>query len=145
MNFIEIIDNLVPDEFIPTRNNYINMYKKSLMFLNTIKCSRFKAHYFGSLQVGPDMFSWQPDRKNQEFYSRYQACCIYIMNTLYQRLREDKEKLISMSLFILYSMLGVYVGSIDYIDDEIKELLDENDKYKDNKLEGEFNGWYNIM
>lgn len=140
MNFIEIIDNLVPDEFIPTRNNYINMYKKSLMFLNTIKCSRFKAHYFGSLQVGPDMFSWQPDRKNQEFYSRYQACCIYIMNTLYNKLT-NKQELIEVSLSILYAMLADYMNKYDIdADKEISDLLAENDKYvKDSDLESEFN------
>lgn len=140
MNFIEIIDNLVPDEFIPTRNNYINMYKKSLMFLNTIKCSRFKAHYFGSLQVGPDMFSWQPDRKNQEFYSRYQACCIYIMNTLYNKLT-NKQELIEVSLSILYAMLADYMNKYDIdADKEISDLLTENDKYvKDSDLESEFN------
>lgn len=140
MNFIELIDNLVPDEFIPTRNNYINMYKKSLMFLNTIKCSRFKAHYFGSLQVGPDMFSWQPDRKNQEFYSRYQACCIYIMNTLYNKLT-NKQELIEVSLSILYAMLADYMNKYDIdADKEISDLLAENDKYvKDSDLESEFN------
>ena len=140
MNFIELIDNLVPDEFIPTRNNYINMYKKSLMFLNTIKCSRFKAHYFGSLQVGPDMFSWQPDRKNQEFYSRYQACCIYIMNTLYNKLT-NKQELIEVSLSILYAMLADYMNKYDIdADKEISDLLVENDKYvKDSDLESEFN------
>lgn len=140
MNFMEIIDNLVPDEFIPTRNNYINMYKKSLMFLNTIKCSRFKAHYFGSLQVGPDMFSWQPDRKNQEFYSRYQACCIYIMNTLYNKLT-NKQELIEVSLSILYAMLADYMNKYDIdADQEISDLLTENDKYvKDSDLESEFN------
>lgn len=140
MNFMEIIDNLVPDEFIPTRNNYINMYKKSLMFLNTIKCSRFKAHYFGSLQVGPDMFSWQPDRKNQEFYSRYQACCIYIMNTLYNKLT-NKQELIEVSLSILYAMLADYMNKYDIdADKEISDLLAENDRYvKDSDLESEFN------
>lgn len=140
MNFIELIDSLVPDEFIPTRNNYINMYKKSLMFLNTIKCSRFKAHYFGSLQVGPDMFSWQPDRKNQEFYSRYQACCIYIMNTLYNKLT-NKQELIEVSLSILYAMLADYMNKYDIdADKEISDLLTENDKYvKDSDLESEFN------
>lgn len=140
MNFIELIDNLVPDEFIPTRNNYINMYKKSLMFLNTIKCSRFKAHYFGSLQVGPDMFSWQPDKKNQEFYSRYQACCIYIMNTLYNKLT-NKQELIEVSLSILYAMLADYMNKYDIdADKEISDLLAENDKYvKDSDLESEFN------
>lgn len=139
MNFIEILDNLVPDEFVPTRKRYISMYKKSLEFLNTIKCSRFKAHYFGSMQVGPDMFTWKPDKKNQEFYSRYQACCIYIMNTLYNKLT-NKQELIEVSLSILYAMLADYMNKYDIdVDKEISDLLTENDKYvKDSDLESEF-------
>lgn len=140
MSYMDIIENLIPDKVRLHEKDVIHLYKIALQYLNKLKCYRANAMFFGSMQMEPEMYTWKESKRNIEFTQKYQSCCIYIMNTLYQRLREDKEKLISMSLFILYSMLGVYVGNIDYMDEEIKELLDENDKYKDNKLEGEFNG-----
>lgn len=130
MNYLDIIDNLVPSDFIPTKEKYLDMYDQALGYLNDIKCSRFKAMYFGSLQLGPDFYSWKDDKKDKDFTSKYQSCCIYVMDTLYARLKDNKQELTELSLYILYSMLAMYVEKKNLkLNKLTKELLDENDKF----------------
>lgn len=126
MKFLDILD-LVPDTFIPKKNDFISMYKKSLKLLNELQCSRFNAMYFGSLNIGPDFYSWKDEK---EFVSKYQSCCIYIMNDLYSKLKSNQSELVELSLSILYSMLAQYVSMLDLDDNELESLLNTNDKFK---------------
>lgn len=140
MNYLDIIDNLIPSDFIPTKGKYLDMYDQALGYLNDIKCSRFKAMYFGSLQIGPDFYTWKDDKGDKDFTSKYQACCIYIMDNLYARLKDKKQELIEVSLCILYSMLAMYVERKNLkLNSLTKTLLEENDKYvKDEDFTNEF-------
>ena len=135
MKFLDILD-LIPSDFMPTKDDYISMYKKALGYLNKMKCSRYTAMYFGSMSAGPDYYTW---KDLNEFTRKYQACSIYIMNDLYPKMKANKDELIDISMSILYSMLACYVGALDYEDKEMIKLLDENDKYNINPdVEKEF-------
>ena len=145
MSFLDVIDNLVPST-MPDVELYKKMYKWGLKLLNKIKCSRFNAMYFGSMQVGPDMYSWK-DGSVKDFTIKYQSCCLYVMGNLYNKItKENKKEITEISLFILFSMLSLFVESGGYtLDEETYKYLEENDKYTDERLKGEFNGWYDIM
>ena len=135
MKFLDILD-LIPSDFMPTFDDYVSMYKKSLGYLNRMKCSRFTAMYFGSMCAGHDYYSW---KNLKEFTQKYQSCCIYIMNDLYPKMKEQKSELIDMSMSILYSMLAALVNMEDYSDKDIEKLLQENDKVQINPdIEKEF-------
>lgn len=140
MNFLNIVDNLIPSDMIPSKKEYIDMFNQALGYLNDIKLSRFKAMYFGSLQLGPDFYTWKDDKKDKEFTQKYQSCCIFIMDNLYNELKDKKQELVEVSLSILYSMLAMYVERKDFdLSNLTKELLEENDKYvKDSDFDNEF-------
>ena len=140
MNFVEVLDNLIPSDFIPKKDDYFRMYRDALDYLNIIKCSRFKAMYFGSLQIGPDVYNWVDSKGDKDFTEKYQSCCIFIMNDLYNRLKDKKQELVEISLCILYSMLALYVDRKNIKLDKITmDLLAENDKYvQDGELNSEF-------
>lgn len=126
MKFLDVLE-LVPDTFTPTQQDFIDMYKKSLEMLNSIRCNRYSAMYFGSMSIGPDFYSWNDFN---EYLKKYQTCCIYIMNDLYSRLKKEQGELIELSISILYSMLAQFITTLDFNDEEIQNLIEINDKFE---------------
>lgn len=138
MDYFDVIEKLIEDKkSSPSDKDYLEMYKEALKMLNSIKLSRYKAMYFGSMQIGnPEIFEW---KKQKEFTRSYQAVCIHVMSSLYDAVA-DRKILGEMTLSMLYSMLSKYFDDKE-IDDEASKLLEENDKYcNDKDLEGEFSG-----
>lgn len=135
MSFLDVIDTFVPNDFPLTDKTFINVYRKSLELLNKLKLSRFNAVYFGSMQLGPELYSW---KNKKDFIKSYNSVCIYVMDDLYNRLKEDKQALIETTLCLFYSILSIYIENThDKLPKDIQELLKENDKYRSN-LEEEF-------
>lgn len=130
MNYLDILDNLVPDKCPLQNHDIMRMYEKALEYLNTIKLSRNNAMYFGSMQIGPEVYSWKDDKNNKDFSLKYESCCIMLLTTVYQELKDDKQKLIELSLSVLYSMLALFVENKGLtFPESIFKLLKENDKY----------------
>lgn len=122
MSYEDIVNNLFPQE----KTNYKKLFKQALIYLNTIKLSRYKAIYFGLLHVG-DLSEWKNDK---EFKEKYATCCIFISDKLYVEMKNNIELLTEISLSILYTMLSRYILWKSYhIDKKLMELLDINDEY----------------
>lgn len=138
MDYYDVIDKLVDEKKAsPSEKDYLHMYKVALQMLNNIRLSRYKAMFFGSMQIGtPEMFEW---KNTKEFTKKYQAVCIHVMSSLYESI-DDKKILAVTTLSMLYSILAKYFDNKE-VDDEVNKLLTENDAFcNDKDLEGEFNG-----
>lgn len=139
MSYLDILDALCPSSMLPGVKQYIEMYNRALTMLNGIKLSRYKAMFFGSMQVGPDLYEWD-GKKIEDFTSKYFSCVIYVMNDLYKQKKDNMKELVEISLSILYSMLALFINANEKYSNKVdKSLIEENDKYvKDNELEEEF-------
>lgn len=127
---------LVPDKVLTKDKQYVELYNEALKMLNAIKLSRHKALYFGTMQIGPDTYYWD-GKKVSDFTQRYFSCCLYIMDNLYNKLKDKPQELVEVSLSILYAMLTLFVNTREYKVDET--LIEENNKYvKDDELKEEF-------
>lgn len=138
MDYYDVIEKLVDEKKAsPSEKDYLHMYKEALKMLNSIKLSRYKAMFFGSMQIGtPEMFEW---KNVKEFTKKYQAVCIHVMSSLYDNI-ENKKILAETTLSMLYSILSKYFDNKE-VDAEVTKLLNENDAFcNDKDLEGEFNG-----
>ena len=118
-------------ELVPSGNEFdiSETYKLSLKYLNSLKCSRYNAMYFGSMSIGDnEFFSYKNKR---DFISKYFSACMYVMGDLYDKeAKSNTSVYIETSLFILHSLLSSYMTSIEYSDKELTKLIKENDKYK---------------
>lgn len=137
MSYFDIIEKLIPVNEI-NEKDIVSMYILALGYLNDIKCYRYNAMYFGSMSIGPDVYSYD-DLK--DFNHKYTSCGIYVMGDLYDKMKGNKTELVEMSLSILYSMLALYVGNIHLsknAEKKINKLISINNNFKDNKLKEEF-------
>lgn len=139
MNYLDIIDVLCPSTMLPGKEDYVQMYNSALGMLNTIKLSRYKALYFGSMQIGPDVYYWD-GKKITDFTQKYLSVSIMVLSDLYERLKDKPQELVEVSLSMLYSMLSLFVSTKEELESKIdKNLISENDKYvKDDELKEEF-------
>lgn len=139
MNYLDIIDELCPSTMLPRKEDYVQMYNSALGMLNTIKLSRYKALYFGSMQIGPDVYYWD-GKKITDFTQKYLSVSIMVLSDLYERLKDKPQELVEVSLSMLYSMLSLFVSTKEELESKIdKNLISENDKYvKDDELKEEF-------
>lgn len=139
MNYLDIIDVLCPSTMLPGKEDYVQMYNSALGMLNIIKLSRYKALYFGSMQIGPDVYYWD-GKKITDFTQKYLSVSIMVLSDLYERLKDKPQELVEVSLSMLYSMLSLFVSTKEELESKIdKNLISENDKYvKDDELKEEF-------
>lgn len=139
MNYLDIIDVLCSSTMLPGKEDYVQMYNSALGMLNTIKLSRYKALYFGSMQIGPDVYYWD-GKKITDFTQKYLSVSIMVLSDLYERLKDKPQELVEVSLSMLYSMLSLFVSTKEELESKIdKNLISENDKYvKDDELKEEF-------
>ena len=139
MNYLDIIDVLCPSTMLPRKEDYVQMYNSALGMLNTIKLSRYKALYFGSMQIGPDVYYWD-GKKIADFTQKYLSVSMLVLSDLYERLKDKPQELVEVSLSMLYSMLSLFVSTKEELESKIdKNLISENDKYvKDDELKEEF-------
>lgn len=135
MSFLDILDNLVMTGKLITKKDVPKLYAKALEYLNTIKLSRYKALYYGSLQIGPDMCQFDTFK---EFRDKYYSVCHFVVGDNADRCRNNNQGLVESSLIMLYAMLSLYMTTFN-IDFDCNELIEENDKYvTDEELKEEF-------
>ena len=139
MNYLDIIDVLCPSTMLPGKKDYVQMYNSALGMLNTIKLSRYKALYFGSMQIGPDVYYWD-GKKIADFTQKYLSVSMLVLSDLYEKLKDKPQELVEVSLSMLYSMLSLFISTKEELESKIdKNLISENDKYvKDDELKEEF-------
>ena len=139
MNYLDIIDVLCPSTMLPGKKDYVQMYNSALGMLNTIKLSRYKALYFGSMQIGPDVYYWD-GKKIADFTQKYLSVSMLVLSDLYEKLKDKPQELVEVSLSMLYSMLSLFTSTKEELESKIdKNLISENDKYvKDDELKEEF-------
>lgn len=138
MTYYNVIDDLVIDNKpVPSYDEYMELYRKSLQKLNKIKLSRYKAMYFGSMEVGnPDFYIYNG---YEDFNHKYQTLSIYVMSPSFIEVIKDDKLRTELTLSILYSVLSTFFKEAK-LPKDIKELLKENDAFCDDKeLDGEFN------
>lgn len=138
MNYLDVLD-LVPDSFPVKPKSYTELYIKALEGLNKIKLSRYSAMYFGSMMIGdPTFFEF---KDTDDFTQKYLSTCLCVVNTVYEKLNNDVDKLVSTSLSMLYSMLANYANIRNVKSETIDKLIAENDNYKLNdEVKKDFGG-----
>lgn len=128
MSYLDIIEELCPGIILPNKRDYIYMYNTALEMLNTIKLSRFKALYFGSMQIGPDVYEWN-GKHISDFTQKYLSVSMLVLGDLYEKLKDKPQELVEVSLSMLYSMLSLFMTTLDLADNIDSKLVAENDKY----------------
>ena len=100
MSYLDIMDELCPGIILPNKRDYIYMYNTALEMLNTIKLSRFKALYFGSMQIGPDVYEWD-GKKIADFTQKYLSVSMLVLGDLYEKLKDKPQELVEVSLSMM--------------------------------------------